>query len=133
MSDVVLVYLSSVSEMWVLRTQSNIYNGVFFTIQRIKSKIFNWVLNKPLNLNHLTLIWIPASWTHLFKYFKNSLKNGTIWCLRLRRIQKILTSLFNNFLNYKTRQNCVEQNTEIKDKNKIGEGNKGLKSTFACF
>ena len=45
MSDVVLVSSLSASEVWVLRTQSNIYDGAFFAIQRIKANIFNWVLN----------------------------------------------------------------------------------------
>ena len=47
-SDVVLVILSTTSEVCVLRTQLSIYDGAFFAIQWAKAKIFNWVLNTSL-------------------------------------------------------------------------------------
>ena len=61
---VLLVSLLSTSEVWVLRTQPNIYVGAFFAIQRTKAKIFIWVLNTRLKLwaDFTFINWIWFDW-----------------------------------------------------------------------
>ena len=48
-------------------------------------------------------------------------KNQTIWCLRLSKIWKILTSSFNNLLNYKPKENIwnkIDKSSKtVQDKN----------------
>ena len=56
-----------------------LYDGAFFAIQQIKAKIFNWVLNTLRKI----------LWAHLFKSFKKTQKNQTIWWIGLSRIRKI--------------------------------------------
>ena len=50
MSDNVLVSLSTTSEVWVLMTQLNIYDGAFPETELEKHKTFNWVLNTLMKL-----------------------------------------------------------------------------------
>ena len=58
-------------------------------------------------------------------------KKETIWCLlRLSRIWKILVNLFNSLLNWKSRQNIWNN---LEKSSKIGQGKKGLVSSFLCF
>ena len=59
-----VMFLSKTSEVWVLRTQLNIYDGAFFAIQCTKAKIFDWVLNTPLKLwTDFTLnTWLWFGW-----------------------------------------------------------------------
>ena len=95
-------------QVYLLRTQLNIYDGAVFSIQWTKANIFNWVLNTPLKVwpNFTFITWLdlagllekflPVSWAHLFRYFKNSFwkKIQTIWCLKLTgHILEILGSV----------------------------------------
>ena len=56
--------LSTTSEVWVLRTQLNIYDGGFLAIPWTKAKIFNWVLNTPLKLwtDFTVTTWLWFGW-----------------------------------------------------------------------
>ena len=57
-------------------------------------KILLWLLN--FDLTRLLEDFLPVSWAHIQIFQKFILKkksNIEIWCLRLSRIQKILTNL----------------------------------------
>ena len=62
--DVVLVSLLSTSEVWVLRTQLNIYDRAFFAIQWTKAKILKWVLITPVKvwIDFILITWLWLGW-----------------------------------------------------------------------
>ena len=69
---------------------------------------------------------------HIIQIFQNFIlrKNQAIWCLRLSRIWKKLTILFNSFLNYKPKKNIWNK---TKESSKTGQDKKSLISTFPFY
>ena len=133
----------SLSSTSSIETQSNIYVRDFIAILRTKAKSFNRFLNTSLKLwKHFTLInrlsfdWITWQFfisfmsTFIQIFLQFILNKESNWCLRLSKIWKILTSLFNGLLNYKSRQNIWNK---IEKSSKVGQNNKILISTFPCF
>ena len=133
----------SLSSACSIETQSNIYVRDFIAILRTKAKSFNRFLNTSLKLwKHFTFVnllsfgWInwqffisfTSTFIQIFPQF--ILNKESNWCLRLSRIWKILKSLFNSLLNYKSRQNIW---SKIEKSSKVGQDKKILISTFPCF
>ena len=133
----------SLSSTSSIETQSNIYVRDFIAILRTKAKSFNRFLNTSLKLwKHFTLInrlsfgWITWQFfisfmsTFIQIFLQFILNKESNWCLRLSKIWKILTSLFNGLLNYKSRQNIWNK---IEKSSKVGQNKKILISTFLAF
>ena len=133
----------SLSSTSSIETQSNIYVRDFIAILRTKAKSFNRFLNTSLKLwKHFTLInrlsfgWITWQFfisfmsTFIQIFLQFILNKESNWCLRLSKIWKILTSLFNGLLNYKSRQNIWNKTEKS---SKVGQNKKILISTFPCF
>ena len=133
----------SLSSTSSIETQSNIYVRDFIAILRTKAKSFNRFLNTSLKLwKHFTLInrlsfgWITWQFfisfmsTFIQIFLQFILNKESNWCLRLSKIWKILTSLFNGLLNYKSRQNIWNK---IEKSSKVWQNKKILISTFPCF
>ena len=133
----------SLSSIFSIETQSNIYVRDFIAIQQTKAKSFNRFLNTSLKLwKHFTFVnllsfgWInwqffisfTSTFIQIFPQF--ILNKESNWCLRLSRIWKILKSLFNSLLNYKSRQNIW---SKIEKSSKVEQDKKILISTFPCF
>ena len=104
----------------------------FLSVQRRKAQIFNWVLNTLLKLDSAGLLedfLQEQNYPNISKiHFENTTQ--TIWCLRLSRIRKTLTTLLNSFLHYKPRQNIW---SKIEKSSKIEQDKKSLISPFESF
>ena len=142
-SDVVLVSLSSTSEGRVLRDIQKSTLELFLQFNRQKLKystgflIHFWKFEKVLlwltDFDFAGLLEIFYQFhEHIIQIFQNFIlrKNQAIWCLRLSRIWKKLTILFNSFLNYKPKKNIWNK---TKESSKTGQDKKSLISTFPFY